>query len=369
MTAWIEERVAAFKKGAAPVWEGDFEDRALFQRLWQVAAETGLCRVGIPVAYGGDGGGGVEISQMLRILTRETENIGLPFALMVSCVVAHFMVGAWGDAEQKARWLVPLAGGAFPSAFAVSEAGVGAHPKKLSTHAEAVHGSWLLTGEKSYISNGPLAGLVVVVAVVGEDQGRKAFSAFLVDGMAVGVDSSKALSLPFFRPAHHGTLGFDGVDLGTDSILGPPGGAYESLVIPFRRYEDAMMMGCTLGALECVLGRMAASDFPFDDGMCETLGALKAHVTALNLVARESARLTADPSPEAVTASTALLLHFRRGVALCQTLVTSLEAAGAPLDATVRAMMTDLEASARITAGVSTIRQRNLGRGCLVDPR
>jgi len=350
------------------VWaeQGNLGDDAMFRRLWKLAGDAGLCRVGIPEAYGGAGGSGPEISEMMRLLTLETGNLGLPLALMISQLVAHFMVGALGSDSQKAAWLPRMAQGHFPSAFAVSEPKVGAHPGKLSTRAENIGGQWCLTGKKSYISNGPQAGLVVTIAVVGEENGRKQFSAFLLDGDTPSLERSDAMALPFFRPALHGTIRFDGVALDAGTVLGTPGEAYGELVLPFRRYEDAMMMGCVTGALRFVLNRLGDVAENPDDAVCETAGILAAHVTVLERVARVSASLTADVSPGAVEESTALLIHFRQVAGCCRTLVASLEESGIILDDPSRTVMEDLAASSGIAANIARAKQVKLGRACLV---
>ncbi|WP_236890536.1 acyl-CoA dehydrogenase family protein [Desulfoluna limicola] len=360
----MNETITSFSEKAAVVWDdqGYLSDKELFDRLWRLAGETGLCRVGIPEAYGGVGGGGPEISETMRLLTLETGNLGLPLALMISQMVAHFMVGALGSDAQKASWLPRMAEGQFPTAFAVSEPKVGAHPKKLSTLAEKVPEGWHLTGEKAYISNGPLAGLLIVVAVVGEHHGKKEFSAFLMDGETTGLDRSKAMALPFFKPSLHGNIRFEKVTLDSGAVLGCPGAAYTELVLPFRRYEDAMMMGCVTGALRFVLTRLGASHAAPDDAVCETLGALASHIAALELVARESARLTEDPSIEAADQCTALLLHFRAVAGICRDLVASLAEAGLSLDDRSRSVMEDLKASAGIAANIAKAKQVKLGR-------
>ncbi|WP_300667291.1 acyl-CoA dehydrogenase family protein [Desulfoluna sp.] len=367
MDRWMNERVLCFSEKAAGVWAGSetWEDEILFGRLWALAGETGLCRLGIPEIYGGVGGGGPEISEMMRLLALNTGNLGLPLALMLSQMVAHFMVGVLGSEDQKAKWLPRMAEGRSPSAFAVSEPKVGAHPKKLRTRAEQIQGRWQLNGKKAYISNGPQAGIVVAVAVVGEVDGFKQFSAFLLDGETEGLDRSDAIALPFFRPALHGNMLFDGVTLDADSVLGRPGAAYTELVLPFRRFEDAMMMGCVTGALRFVLTALGASAGAPDDSVCEILGALSSHITALEWVAKESACLIADDSAGAVDESTALLLHFRQVVGTCRLLVASLEDAGVSLDDPSRSVMDDLAASAGIAAHIAKVKQIKLGRACL----
>ena len=74
-------------------------------------------------------------------------------------VVARFFIEGFGNAEQRAAWLPRLA------SVAISEPRVGAHPKLLTTRAEEDADGYSISGEKAWVTNGPLAAVFIVLAV------------------------------------------------------------------------------------------------------------------------------------------------------------------------------------------------------------
>lgn len=335
-----------------------------FLAYWNHAAASGLTQVGISKEYGGMGGGGPELAEMLRHVTRGTRNLGLSVSLMISQIVAHYMIGAHGTPEQQKRWLPDMAKGLYPAAFAVSEAGVGAHPSKLSTTGEPVDGAWSLNGEKSYISNGPMAGLVLGVAITGkETDGKNRFSTFLIPGEAKGVDHSDVMDLPFFKPAQHGSVKLAGVTLDQGALLGPEGDAYRSHVIPFRRYEDAMLMACALGAFESIVDGF--SGFAEDDELADGLGTLAGRVAALNVMMRRCAELSELSGEDVEEEASALNFHFKEIVAQSITLMKGLLGDERHLPERESTLLFELETSQSLGANVSAIKKRRRGQKML----
>ena len=98
-------------------------------------------------------------------------------------MVGRWFIGGFGTPAQKATWLGKIA------AVAISEPGVGAHPKLLTTRADRVGAGWRLTGEKAWTSNGPIADVIIVLAITSEDAGRKRYSMFLVPRATPGRQS------------------------------------------------------------------------------------------------------------------------------------------------------------------------------------
>ena len=91
-------------------------------------------------------------------------------------------IGLFGSAEQRSRWLPPVAQGKAISAFALSEAAAGSDVSALSMRAMRDGDCWRLDGEKTWISNAGIADLYVVFARTGEAPGAKGLSAFVVEG-------------------------------------------------------------------------------------------------------------------------------------------------------------------------------------------
>ena len=167
-------------------------------------------------------------------------------------VFRHFVAG-FGSAAQQAAW----AGRAL--SVAISEPEVGAHPKLLTTRAEAVGQGFRISGRKAWVSDGPSADAIIVFAITGEERGRKRYSAFLVPSDTPGLGFAEMAGFHALRPSRHCLLTLDGVVVPAAAMLGAEGGAYEAMALPFRDIEDAVGTFGTLGALRHAVGLFAGA--------------------------------------------------------------------------------------------------------------
>lgn len=109
-------------------------------------------------------------------------------------IAGQVLVG-FGTDEQKQRWLAAMAAGDVVASFALTEAGAGSNPAGLRTKAVRDHGDWLISGEKRFITNAPVADLFVVFARTRPaDDAGPGIAVFLVpaDTPGVGVGSKDA---------------------------------------------------------------------------------------------------------------------------------------------------------------------------------
>ena len=137
--------------------------------LWQAAGHAVLLCTTLPDPYGGGGDFGhaaVIIEELARV-----NATGVGFSLH-SEVVAPYL-NAYGNDWQKQRWLPGMAQGQTVGAIAMTEPDVGSDLKAIRTRAERDGEHYVLTGQKTYISNGLNAGLVIVVAKTDPEKDRK----------------------------------------------------------------------------------------------------------------------------------------------------------------------------------------------------
>ena len=163
-------------------------------------------------------------------------------------LVARFLLQGFGTQEQR-QCLKLMAQGRLAASLAVSEPGHGGHPKFLSTDAKRDGSAYILNGEKTYLTNGPIAGLFIVVAATGSGETRKQFTAFLVDREATGLTVTPPLALPFLKPAPHGGIRLSDCRVAEEAILGERDKAYEEFVIPFGQIEEMVMAGAVAGGM------------------------------------------------------------------------------------------------------------------------
>jgi acyl-CoA dehydrogenase len=141
--------------------------------------------------------------------------------------------------------------GAATIAFAVSEPGAGAHPKKLSATATQDGDTWRLNGEKAYVTNGPIATHLAIVAITNSGaRGRKSFGAFLVPVETPGLVMRPSEHVDFLKPNGHASLDLTDVVVPNSARLGGEEDIYPLMVKPLRDHEDRVGAWSKLGAFE-----------------------------------------------------------------------------------------------------------------------
>ena len=123
--------------------------------VWQEMGKAGLFKIAVPEIYGGAGGGYPELVSASEALVRYGFNLGLAFSWTYQQIIVRYIIDLFGSGEIKRQWLPELAAGKLTLSFAVSEPGHGAHPKRLSTRAIRQENTFILDGEKTYLTNGP----------------------------------------------------------------------------------------------------------------------------------------------------------------------------------------------------------------------
>ncbi|VBA57069.1 Acyl-CoA dehydrogenase [Mycobacterium attenuatum] len=162
--------------------------------LQEHAKKMGLFGYAIPQEWGGLG---LDLPQDVE-LAMELGYTSLALRSMFGTnngIAGQVLVG-FGTDEQKARWLEPIASGEVVASFALTEPGAGSNPAGLRTKAVRDNGNWVISGQKRFITNAPVAGLFVVFARTRPADERGAgIAVFLVPvdaaGVQVGVKDAK----------------------------------------------------------------------------------------------------------------------------------------------------------------------------------
>lgn len=171
-------------------------------------------------------------------------------------VLARYFVTGFGSTAQRAALLPPLARGEARLAVAISEPGVGAHPKRLTTRADSEDGVVRINGRKAWVTGGPQATHFIVLAVTGMVDGRKRYGAFLVPRDTAGLAVRPMPELPDGR---HCVLELRDCRVPDDARVGPAERGYETMARPFRDVEDAIGLSVLAGAFRGLLRRLAQS--------------------------------------------------------------------------------------------------------------
>ena len=164
-------------------------DREVFAR----AAKAGIYALQIDEKYGGAG----EHDYRYRmVVSEEIARINaLSFGLTISLqddLVLHYLLDLTNN-EQKQRWLPGIAAGETIGALAMTEPGAGSDLKGIRTTARRDGDQWILNGQKTFISSGIMADLVVVAARTNAEGGSGAFSLFVVERDTPGFERGRQL--------------------------------------------------------------------------------------------------------------------------------------------------------------------------------
>jgi len=164
-------------------------------------------------------------------------------------------ISLYGTPEQQ-RWLEKTRAGEAISAFALSEPRSGSDVANMDMRAERDGDSYILTGEKTWISNGGIADLYVVFARTGEAPGAKGISAFLVPADTEGLKIAERLEV--IAPHPLARLVFDGARVPASAMIGKPGEGFRiamSVLDVFRSTVGAAALGFARRALDESLKR------------------------------------------------------------------------------------------------------------------
>jgi alkylation response protein AidB-like acyl-CoA dehydrogenase len=161
----------------------DREDRVPFGTLEKMAEASfmGLC---VPEEYGGAGTDFLSYCLLIEELSRADAGVGVTLAVHTSA--GTLPVVMFGTEEQKARWVPPLARGESIGCFALTEPETGSDASAIQTQAERVEGGYRISGHKQWVTNGRIAGTMILFAHAPEG-----VTAFVVGMDAEGISFGK----------------------------------------------------------------------------------------------------------------------------------------------------------------------------------
>lgn len=208
-----------FERAAPPERVDAWREAGQVDRdFWRQAGAQGFLGVSVPAEYGGQGGD----FRHDVVLVNEVQRAGLDgFALSLHNVIVVPYIQLHGTEEQKHRWLPGLSNGDLVSAIAMSEPGAGSDLQSIRTTAIREGDDYVINGSKTFISNGQLADLIVVVAKTDPGEGAKGISLLVVEADKVsGFRRGRKLDKIGLDAQDTSELFFDDVRIPADNLLG-----------------------------------------------------------------------------------------------------------------------------------------------------
>ncbi|MDJ0013796.1 acyl-CoA dehydrogenase family protein [Rhodococcus erythropolis] len=219
-------------------WE---EARLVDRSAWLAAGKMGIVGLAVPEQYGGSG----ELDYRYRYVVAEeiartgTTSFGAGLGLQDDIVIPY--IADLGTDEQKARWLPGMAAGELICAIAMTEPGTGSDLQGIKTSAVRDGDDWILNGQKTFITSGIHADIVIVAARTDLKAGSRGFSLLVVERGMDGFTRGRKLHKVGLAGQDTAELSFDNVRVPVGNLLGEEGGGLIHLMerLPRERLSIA----------------------------------------------------------------------------------------------------------------------------------
>ena len=254
-SSWMTEELDAFRdqfrkflaKDLAPHAEKWRKQKMVDRFAWRALGEMGALLPSVPEAYGGLGTTFAYEAAVIEDLEGTLPEVATSVSVH-SVIVAHYILN-YGSEEQKRRWLPKMASGEFVGAIAMTEPGTGSDLQAVKTTAKKQGNSYLINGQKTFITNGQAADLVIVVARTG-GPGAKGISLIVVETAdAPGYRRGRNLDKIGMHASDTSELFFDNVTVPPENLLGnEEGNGFAQLMqqLPQERLALAIGAGASM---------------------------------------------------------------------------------------------------------------------------
>src|SRR6186713_3516453 len=180
MADTIRETTERFAREQIAPIAAEIDEKDWFPReLWPQMGELGLHGITVDEEDGGLGLGYLEHVVAQEEVARASGSVGLSYGAHSNLCVNQ--IRRWANPEQKQKYLPKLISGEHVGALAMSEAGAGSDVVGMTTRAEKKADRYVLNGTKMWITNGPVADVLVVYAKTDPAAGARGMTAFLIE--------------------------------------------------------------------------------------------------------------------------------------------------------------------------------------------
>lgn len=234
---------------------GDRPGTGFFTRdQWHTLGDLGLLGLCVPAEYGGQGLGALETAGMVEAFGRGCADTGLVFAASAHLFACTVPIADFGSDTVRAKLLPGLCSGDLVAGNAMTEADAGSDVSRLAVTAERAPGGWLLSGEKSFVSNGPAADLYVTYATTDPDAGHLGVTGFVVGRDTPGLTAGEPFGKLGLLACPAGTVTFDRCFVPDEQTLGGEGMG-SAIFQHSMGWERACLFAGYLGLMDRLLER------------------------------------------------------------------------------------------------------------------
>jgi alkylation response protein AidB-like acyl-CoA dehydrogenase len=368
--AALRDSIAKFARAELNEGLAERERAQAFNREgWRRCAEAGLQGLPLPARYGGRDASPLAVAAAFEGLGYGCADNGLSFSIQAQLWGCAWPLAGFGTEPQKERWLPALSSGEAIGALAMSEPEAGSDAYALRTTAARRGERYLLNGVKTFVTNAPVADVMLVVAATDPGRGAHGISAFLVERGAPGLAVGPPLEKMGLRTAQMGELRFVDCEVPAECRLGAEGAGL-AVFNHAMEWERGLILASALGAMQRQLERCrerarARRQFGQPIGAFQLVSSklvdMQLRLEAARLLLYKFAWLKGEGRRAPVEAAMAKLAASEAWVQSCQEAIQIHGAYGYLTEAGIERDLRDAIAS-RLYSGTSEIQRQVIAR-------
>lgn len=225
------------------------ESKEFFWEGWKKCAEFGIQGMPMPSAYGGLELDTTTCLVAMQAMGRECRDSGFLFSLNSHMWTCEIPILEFGSEEQKSKYLPKMVEGKLVGGHAMTEPGAGSDAYSLRTTAQKTDKGYVLNGSKVFISNAPIADLLLVFATTNRDLGWAGVTGFIVEKDNPGLHVGKALDKIGLKTSPTGELSLEDCEVPESAMLGRIGQG-SAIFNAEMEWERSCLFACHLGAMQ-----------------------------------------------------------------------------------------------------------------------
>ena len=218
--------------------------------IWKRLAQQGYTGIAVPEEYGGSGGDFLMAALVARAIGRANSGISMSFGAHLN-LCAHNILRN-GTEEQKRKYLPGLTSAELIGGLGLTEPNAGSDAMGISTSAREVAGGYVLNGTKVFITNGPIANLLVVYAKTNLAAGSRGITAFIFETNTPGYHVARKLEKLGMHGSPTGELVFEDAFVPDENVLGKVNEGFK-VVMSGLDLERAFFAVSMVGGIEAAL--------------------------------------------------------------------------------------------------------------------
>ncbi len=247
----IRDTVRSFTSDKIAPRAADIDASNEFPRdLWTQLGDLGVLGMTVDEQYGGSNLGYLEHCIAMEEISRGSAAVGLSYGAHSNLCVNQ--ISRCGNEEQKAKYLPKLVSGIHLGALAMSEPGAGSDVVSMKLRADKRGDTYVLNGNKMWITNGPTADVLVVYAKTDMNAGPKGITAFLIERGMKGFSTAQKLDKMGMRGSDTCELVFEDCEVPAENVMGGVGEGVRVLMSGLD-YERAVLAAGPLGIMQACM--------------------------------------------------------------------------------------------------------------------